>query len=891
MAKPANNTQLNKALLTLVVFIVSCAFSPAIAQLQLQSSIGSGSSSSINYSAPKEYVISDITISGTQSLDKNAIILLTGLTVGDRITIPGDEISSAIRNLWQQGLFSDIQVSYKEIKGERISLDFYVQEQPRMSRFRIEGVKKSEADDIREKINLYKEKILTNSVVANTKRKIRNHFVDKGYLNTQVEVVQKQDTLFDNHIFVIIKVDKKKKVKINRIFINGNEAISDAKLKRAMKETHEKSVFKPFDKMDDFLKSLAKETWKGNTDTLSTLSLNYFQNRVRFRIFKNAKFLRSKYEEDKKKLISAYREMGYRDAEIVTDSVEKLNDKLVNIHINVEEGDRYYFRNIKWIGNSKYSNARLSRILGIEKGDVYNPTILERRLFMNQAGLDVSSLYMDNGYLFFQVEPVETRVENDSIDLELRVYEGKQARIDEVTISGNTKTHDHVVRRQIRTKPGDLFSRSDIMRTQRELSMLGYFDQQQMNVVPTPNPQDGTVDIEYQVVEKPSDQIELSGGWGGGFIVGTLGLRFSNFSTSNLFNKEAWRPLPSGDGQSLSIRAQTNGTFFQSYNISFTEPWLGGKRPNALTVSTYYSIQTNGERRDSDNRRALNIFGASIGLGKRLRWPDDNFQLQQEIAYQNYDVNQWRTFENFSDGHANNIFYKVSLSRSSMDDLYFPTSGSQTTISAQLTPPYSWFNGKDYSTISTKERFKFVEYHKWKFTSKWYSKIFDKFVLYTKVGFGGLFRYTPEVGNAPFERFYLGGSGLTGFNLDAREIIALRGYDDQTVVNSRPVGNGENVGGILINKYTTELRYPFSTNPQAMIYGLTFFEMGNSWGNLYDWNPFDVYRSAGVGVRVYLPMFGLLGLDWGYRFDDIPGRSEMQRSQVHFTIGTNLGQL
>jgi len=450
-----------------------------------------------------------------------------------------------------------------------------------------------------------------------------------------------------------------------------------------------------------------------------------------------------------------------------------------------------------------------------------------------------------------------------------------------------------VIRREIRTKPGDLFSRSDIMRTQRELSILGFLDPEKMNVIPKPNPVDGTVDIEYVVGEKPSDQIELSGGYGGYSLIGTLGLTFNNFSTKNLFNKKAWTPLPSGDGQRLSLRGQTSGPIYNSINFSFTEPWLGGKKPTSFTFSTYYTHQGQGSKTaidsetgavvDNPNYQSMGTFGVTVGLGKRLKWPDDHFQYYQSINYQYYDVNNWPAFQGFSKGYANNIFYEGILTRSSLDDINFPKSGSRISLSGQLTPPYSWFNGKDYSELSTEEAFKFVEYNKWKFTAAWYNNFVDKFVLYAKVGFGGLFTYTPEVGIAPFERFYLGGSGLSGFQLDAREVIALRGYDDLSLSPA--------TGAPLVTKYTAEIRYPFSTNPSAMVYGLAFAEMGNTFQDLQSFNPFNNYRAAGFGVKVFLPMFGLLGLDWGYRLDDVPGRPGMQRSQVHFSIGANLGEL
>ncbi|MAX79278.1 MAG: outer membrane protein assembly factor BamA [Crocinitomicaceae bacterium] len=875
-----------KQILPLILLLI-CAIS-SNAQIRLSGS----RNNDIDYSNPKKYTIGGIIVVGTLNYDPNAIILISGLSVNDEITVPGPEVGKAIKNLWDQGMFADIDIRVQRIQGSNIFLEIVVEEQPRLSKYNFLGVSKSEAEDLREKINLYREKVVTKNLIVATKQKVRSHFVDKGFFNVETEVIQKDDEEVPNHVILTIRVRKNKKVRIKEINITGNEQITDSRLKRAMKETKEKSRFHPYEDIDILLKNSAKAVFQRNTDTLTDLWREFFPERFKFRVFKSSKFINSNYEDDKKNLIALYNSKGYRDAEITSDSVYDLNKKRLQIDINIDEGNRYYFRNIEWIGNSKYSTAFLDQILGIDKGDIYDPELLNSRLFMSMDGRDVSSLYMDDGYLFFQVNPIEKQVEGDSIDLELRIYKGQQARVRKVIITGNTKTNEHVIRREIRTRPGDLFNRSDIIRTQQELNLLGYFDPQAMNVIPKPNQADGTVDIEYHVEERPNDQIELSGGFGSGRIVGTLGVSFNNFSTRNFFKKEAWRPLPSGDGQRLSIRAQTNGIYYQSYNISFTEPWLGGKRPNALSVTTYYSIQSNGYARGNENRQSIDIFGVTLGLGRRLSWPDDHFQLYQELTWQNYNVNQWTTFENFSQGHANNIYYKLVFSRSSVNDANFPTSGSTNSLTMQLTPPYSLLDGKDYTEMSYREQYKLLEYNKWKFTSSWYKALAgkkNKLVLYTKVGFGTISRYTTRTSKVPFERFYLGGSGLTGYSLDGREIIALRGYDDQSV---DPVGtSGTNTGGTIINKYTTELRYPISLNPQAMVYALTFVEAGNTWNSFTDYNPFSLKRSAGVGVRIFLPMFGLLGLDWGYRFDDINGDDTMQRSQIHFTIGANIGQL
>jgi len=576
----------------------------------------------------------------------------------------------------------------------------------------------------------------------------------------------------------------------------------------------------------------------------------------------------------------------------------------INIDITISEGNKYYFRNITWVGNSKYSTKDLQNVLSIKKGDTYDQSTLEARLFMNPNGNDVSSLYMDEGYLFFNVSPVETMASTDSIDIEMRIFEGRQATINKVSVVGNTKTNDHVVMREIRTRPGQLFRRTDIIRSQRDLSQLGYFDPEKMNVVPTPNPANGTVDVEYTVEEKPSDQIELSGGYGGGRIVGTLGVTFNNFSGRNFFKKGAWRPLPSGDGQRLSVRAQSNGLWFQSYNISFTEPWLGGKKPNSLSVTAYYSIQSNGEKKKTKTdgekvlntrREALDIFGVSVGLGKRLKKPDDYFTIYHELNYQYYTLNNFRSIFSFSNGYSNNIYYKAAIQRNSIDKPIFETRGSKISLSGQWTPPYSYFNNLDYNNITEQQRYKFVEYHKYKITTTFFTPLTNKrgtegkearnLILRTSVGLGFLTTYNQKAGESPFERFYMGGSGLTGFALDGREIIALRGYDDQAFSGRR------GTGAAYIAKYTAELRFPVTLNPQATIYALAFTEAGNAWDRAKDFNPFKMYRSAGVGVRVFLPMFGLLGFDYGWRLDDVPTNLGMQKGQFHFTIGASIGEL
>ncbi|MGF1566431.1 MAG: outer membrane protein assembly factor, partial [Flavobacteriales bacterium] len=560
---------------------------------------------------------------------------------------------------------------------------------------------------------------------------------------------------------------------------------------------------------------------------------------------------------------------------------------------------RFYFRNITFNGNVKYRTSQLDSILKINAGDIYNRQELETRLYMNPKGLDITSLYQDDGYLNFRLFPVEVLVENDSIDIEIRMSEGDQFRIGRVSVLGNSKTNDHVIYREIVTRPGNLFSRTDIIRTQRELARLNYFNPEAFQVNPKNNNEAGTVDIEYVVEEKPSDQIELSGGWGFGRIIGTLGLQFTNFSLRNFFKKDAWRPIPSGDGQQLSIRAQSNGIFFQSYNLSFTEPWLGGKKPNSLTFGLFHSVQTNGQPKKTEEgdpnplRQSLFISGASVGFGQRWQRPDDWFLMYASLSFQQFNLDNFQSFFSFANGKANNLALSWSLQRNSVSDPIFPAWGSNVRFTVKATPPYSLFNGKDYTNLTDAERFRWVEYHKWKFTANWYTPLTRsseenprRLVLNANFGVGILGLYNREVGTSPFERFYLGGVFLSGFILDGREIVNLRGYDDLSVTFPNP-----NVGAPSIAKYSLELRYPLSTNPQATIYALTFVEAGNTWGRLRDVNPFDVRRSGGVGLRIFLPMFGLLGLDYGWRFDDIPEAPQMARGQFHFSIGMNIGEL
>ncbi len=816
----------------------------------------SGDENMLDYSAPKEYELAGITVTGVKYLDESVLITLTSLTVGEKYKIPGDQISQAIENLWKQGILSDVKVVAKRIEGKKIFLEFQLQERPRLSKFKFEGVSKGEADKLREKLQLVRGKVITENLITQSKNTVRDYFVEKGFLFTEVSVITEKDSLDGpNSELMKISVSNKHRIKINSITFHGNTAFTEKKLKRKMKGSKEKAFYK---------------------------------------IFASSKYNEDAVEKDKEKIEAAYQSKGYRDAHIERDTVYRHDDHTVDMELWISEGGKYYFRNISWVGNTKYNSVQLTQILNIKKGDIYNQQKLDEGLFMSQSGRDISSLYMDDGYLFFQVTPVEIQVDGDSIDLEMRMYEGKQATINKITIKGNTKTNDKVVLREIRTKPGELFSREKIIRTQRELSQLGYFDQEKLAVNPKPNPTDGTVDIEYVVEEKPSDQLELSGGWGGGAgVVGTLGVSFNNFSLRNISKKDSWAPLPSGDGQKLSVRFQSNGRFYQSYNLSFTEPWLGGKKPNSLSVSVFHSIQTNGRKKNDALRSDLKITGGSVGLGRRLKWPDDFFSIYHEASYQYYNLNAWTGDFLFNDGTANNLSFQQTISRNSVDGLIWIRSGSQISFTIQLTPPYSSLNkSKDYLNASDQEKYKWIEYHKWKFNGAWYKSLGSKLVLFSRAQFGYLGYYNKDIGYSPFERFYLGGDGLSGFSLDGREILGLRGYGNNSITPQvkvdNPSGIGYNlatVGGTTYDKFTMELRFPISLNPSATIYTLAFIEGGNNWLGSKYFNPLTLKRSAGVGVRIFLPMFGLLGLDWGYGFDEVENKPGVNGGQFHFTLG------
>jgi outer membrane protein insertion porin family len=843
---------MNQRILLSILLLITAA---GLAGLSAQERPGGGvvSSDSIpyddlkvmDYASPKEYVIAGVSVSGIEFIQKEVLVSLSGLRVGNTITVPGDDITKVLKKFWSQGLFADAKITAKEIRNDSIWLDIYLTEQSRMSRLTINGITKSEKEDIMEKINLNNGQQVTADIMDNTTRIIKEHFIEKGFLNTEVNIVLHEDTIRVNMVQMEVNVEKNGRVKINEIYFTGNNNFKEAVLRRKMKDT----------------------------------------KKVNLNIFKASKLVSKAYKDDKIKLIDFYNQNGYRDARIVSDSMawEPTMKDRVNLYINLEEGNKFYFGDIKWIGNTKYPSEILSSVLGIEKGDVFDQKVLDDRLFVDEDA--VNGVYLDNGYLFFQLTPVEVSVEDDTIDFEMRIYEGEIATINQVIIKGNTRTSEHVVRRELRTLPGDKFSKAELIRTVRELANLGHFDPETIEPNPIPNQADGTVDIEYKLTERATDQLEVSGGYGAGMLVGTVGIRFSNFSVGRLFDRTAWTPVPSGDGQTLSVRAQTNGKYYQSYNFSFIEPWFGGKKPNSFSISVYYSkINQNyysywnpGEVPDQH----MKVTGASLGLGRRLNWPDDFFTLYNALTYQRYKMKDYSGFL-ADNGEFNNISLTTTIGRNSQTQIIYPRGGSNISLSLQITPPYSLFNPDfDYAHAPAEEKYRWVEYHRWMFKADWYYALIGDLVMMTRIHFGYLGHYNDDIGPSPFESFDLGGDGLSGYNLYGRETIAQRGYPNGSLTPRK----GTQKSGNVYTKYTLELRYPVSLNPSATIFVLGFLEAGNAWYSMDQFNPFNTKRAAGFGVRAFLPMFGLLGIDWGYGFDPYPGSSGISGSQFHFTIG------
>lgn len=836
----------------------------------------------IDYANPIEYEIGGITSSGTAPLDQRLLYF----HVGDRIKIPGDEISKSIKSLWKTGLYEDVEITITRTSGDVAFLDVRLEDRARLISFGFKGTTKSEENDLREKLNISQGNIINDNMKTTCTNIIRKYYVEKGYYSCAIQVQEIPDEKIKNAMSLLFDIQKAKKVKISKINIIGNQGVNNAVLLRSMKETKEKFLFMPMYKMDTAIAYCIRHKGYYESKDIKEHLDDYFADRVKLRLFKKSKFMKENYEDDKLKLLQKYNELGYRDAVIVKDSFY-LDGHDMHIDIQVEEGPKYYFRNISFVGNTIYPTSLLSRLLGIQKGDTYNQTLLNKNLTMKEDGDDLASLYMNNGYLFFNANPVEVAIEGDSIDIEIRIREGKQARYNKITISGNTKTNDNVILREVTTIPGQLFNRADIIRTQQVLMSLGYFNQEKMDVQPKPNEADGTVDINYVVEETSSDQLSLSAGYGASGFVITAGIAFNNFSTKKFFKKDAWTPIPGGDGQRLALNVSTNGNWYQYYNVSFTEPWLGGKKPNALTTGVYYQRQSYGARRsDTSAHRAYSIAGASISLGSQLKWPDDYFQMSHTLSYEYYTVNNMPGYFVFNDGHANSLSYIFTLSRNSINAPIYPREGSNITFSVQLTPPISVIAGKDYSHATDQEKYRWLEFHKWKFNAQWYTRIVQNLVLNIRLKMGFMGCYNQSIGISPFGRFYLGGDGLSNFSYDGREVIGMRGYDDEVL---SPYIDGVSVGASIYNKFTAELRYPISLNPSATVYVLGFLEAGKGWIDKRKYNPFNLYKSAGLGVRVYLPMFGLLGFDWGYGFDEVSGRNgNAAGSHFHISINSSI---
>ena len=826
----------------------------------------------VDYTSPKDYIIGGIVVTGAKFLDPNTLISVSGLNVNDEIKIPGERISTAIKRLMDQGIIEDVSINITKVEGKTVFLELALKERPRLNKIVLNGIRKGEKETIEDKIKTYKGKVITDAMVKNIQNIVKRHYLDKGFRNCTVQVQQISDTVRVNNAALVFNISKKSKVKINDIQLNGINELPEWKVLSKMKGTKEKAPL---------------------------------------RIFTPSKFITKKYNEDKEKLIAFLNKNGYRNAQIVSDSIYEMDDKNINIVMNVTEGNRFYYRNITWTGNYLRNSDTLALILGVKKGDLYNPEELEKKI-NGKPQQDVSSYYMDDGYLYFSCQPIETAIDGDSIDIEMRITEGKQATINKIILNGNTKTSDHVVLREILTKPGQKFSKTDLVETVQMLSKLGYFDPQKIEPKPVPQ-NDGTVNIEYNVEEKSNDNIELSGGWSGiQGIIGTFGIVFNNFAIRKILNLKEYKPLPKGDGQRFAIRFQANGGF-QNYSVSFTEPWLGGKKPNSFSVSLFHSVQDYSKIADRMQRLYANSpnsayfgnvynsalyqgffrnTGGSVTYGKRLNWPDRNFNFSSAFSYQYYDVENSFLLSNFRNGQAHDVSLGFNVSRYSLDNPQFTRSGSNISLNTTFNPPYSMFGTPKSGKL-------WIEGHKWMFDADWYAPVFGKLIFHAKGNMGFLGKYNSSTGYSPFGRFVIGGAGmgLQNTNSIGVELIGLRGYDEgvvyeptfnEKVESAQATGTYSRTGGIIYSKYALELRYPVSLNPQATIFVLGFAEAGNSWGSYKDYNPFKLRRSAGIGARIFMAAFGLLGIDYGYGFDPIPGLQNQGRKAFTFSIGQQI---
>ncbi|MBS1519994.1 MAG: outer membrane protein assembly factor BamA [Bacteroidetes bacterium] len=844
---------MNKLLFTILFAIISTVTLAQVNQQRpsLQKSIPADSLSYLN---PRDYIIGGITVSGTKYLDKDVLVQISKLSKGDRINLPGEQNAAVVKRMYDQGLFDDVQLYITKINLDTVYLEIAVTERPRLSRLHITGIRKGEIEDLQKKLSDKNSKIVNENLLSTTTAIIKKHFNEKGFLNTTVNIKQRKDPGDANSVILDVAVDKKQKVRINKVTFEGNVAFSSKKLRKYLKKTRERR-------------------W--------------------YNLFGSRKFLQEKYDDDKQNLIEKMQDKGYRDAEIVKDSVWKNDDNTVNVKIKVFEGHKYYFGNIKWSGNARYPDELLNKLIRIKKGDVFSEEELNKRLQgPTPNNDDISTLYLDGGYLTYNADPVQTKIYNDTVDLDIRIYEGPQYTISRVDVKGNDVTNDKVVRREIRVKPGQKFNKELLIRSTREIGQLGNFDEQKTEPKPTNiNPADGTVDIIFNVVEKPSDQIELSGGFGGGQIVGTLGLTFNNFSLKNIFHFKDYKPLPKGDGQKLSIRGQSSGRIYQNYSFTFSEPWLGGKKPIYFALSAYTQLSSTGQyyTKDNPNYNNLRINGVGITLGKRLNWPDNYFQINYSLNFDHYNLDNYPGYI-FQNGTSFNIKLTQEITRNSLDAPIFPTQGSNIKFTVQGTPPYSLWNGVNYKIATPEQEYHFVEYYKVKWDAQWFQKIIGKLVLMSQVRFGFLGEYNSFVPASPFERFKLGGDGMQSYEfLQGSDIIGLRGYQNFSII---PIGTNYNVnnnpGSTIYNKYTFELRHPVIASQSATIFVLAFAEGGNVWDNFNQFNPFNVRRSVGVGARIFLPIFGLLGLDYGYGFDKIPGIPDANKGQFHFSISQSL---
>jgi len=821
-----------------------------------------------NYTPNERYIIEDIAVSGNTSFNKQTIITYSGLHKGQSLIIPGEKTSAAIKKLWSSNLFSNVNLYVSKVDGHAVYLEIEVTELPTLNEVKIVGIKKGKRDEVIKENKLKKGVKVTENLLTTTKNYLEKKYKKDGYINSKIHLnpVTKKDSTGKELVNLVVTIDKGKKAKIKKLTFEGNESFTDKKLRRAMKNTKQKS--------------------------LSPL-----------RIFKRSKFIAEDYKEDLQKVSDKYKEKGYRDVKVNGSDPIFNDDKTISLDVTIDEGKKYYIGNIDFTGNTIYSDKYLQRKLGLYRGDIYNGVLLEKQIADSSSpdADDLTNLYQNNGYLFSSVTPVEVGVRNDTIDFEIRISEGKLTHFKNISVVGNDKTNDHVIYRELRTKPGQVYSKSKIIRSLRELGQLGYFDAEQISPnIKNPNPNEGTVDVEYSVVEKGSSQVELQGGFGGGGFIGTLGLSFNNFSIKNIFNKDAYQPLPMGDGQRLSLRAQAS-KYYKTYSFSFMEPWLGGKKPQQFSVSLSNSQQYRYDAisRDVDKDQRFSVTGITLGLAKRLQVPDDYFTLSTAVSFQHYNLKNYRSgiFQYISNGYSNNLAFTVGLSRNSLDrNPVYPRSGSKFGVTAKFTAPYSLLNKTDYAKLEDdrataitnqdvneleridQEKFKWLEYYKIKFDGEWYTSIYKDLIFRTNMQFGFLGAYNNDRGVIPFERFYLGGDGLGGgSNLLSRETIGLRGYPNQAL--------SSNDGGTIFNKFSLELRYPITLNQSASIYALTFMDMGNSYNDFENYDPFNLYRSTGAGIRIFMPAFGLLGIDFGYGFDKLPGQSEKNGWETHFILG------